>query len=255
MRRITKRLYDANGNQYRIPKDMKRLLNLNILKLLNKAERAGSYDLPALHCSTDLFPDFLALYTEPGLYHKTALTAVCFYDYDRQFDGINGLYNAIYYNDTNLLKQYRDRFQGVHFFISPDYSVFGDIHHIENLIRVWKSRIVALWLCLELNAIVIPNFMYSSAESLDEYSKGLEDCQVIAISAKGHIRNPFEKLLTESAIKYAVDNMPLKAIVVYSVCGNDENAYQLFRYASSHNVQVIIPENTLRSRNRKVVLK
>lgn len=255
MRRITKRLYDVNGNQYRIPKDMKKILNLNILRLLNKAERAGSYDLPALHCNTCVYPDFLALYTEPGLYHKTALTAVCFYDYDRQFDGINGLFNAIYYDDKNLLKQYRERFCDVHFFISPDYSVFGDIHHAENLIRVWKSRIVALWLCLELKAVVIPNFMYSSEDSLVEYSKGYGDCQVIAFSTKGHIRNTFEKRLTENAIKYAVDNMPLKAIVVYSVCGNDENTYRLFRYASSHNVQIIMPENTMRSRNRKAVLK
>ena len=50
----------------------------------------------------------------------------------------------------------------------------------------------------------------------------LEKCSVIAMSAKSHIRYASERKLFEKAIRYAVDNLPLKVIIVYSACGKDE---------------------------------
>jgi hypothetical protein len=249
MRNLYKQLLLSDGNYVRVPRDMCHLLNYNILKLLNRAQRTGPLDMPELHCDTRVFPDYLALYREQSQYHATPLTAVCFYSFDNEFDGPNGLYSAIYYDNKSRLEYFKKRFKNVRFFISPDYSVFGDIHVMENLYRIFKARIVALWFSLELHTVVIPNASYADPDSFSTYFSGLEKCSVIAMSAKSHIRYPSERKLFEKAIQYAVDQLPLKAIVVYSVCGKDETCLKSFDYAIKRGIRVIIPDNTLRSRN------
>lgn len=250
MKKVSKKITLKDGNTVRKIQDLKKLLNLNYLSLTNKTYLAGEYDLPVLYCNTDIYPDYLALYNQPGTYHKTSNTGVCFYIYDNAFDGIFGLYNAIYYNDKNLLRYYKDRFRDVKFFISPDYSQFGDLNKIENLQRLWKARVVTLWFILELHAIAIPNFTYISEETFPLFCSGIENCSVVAFSTKGHVRYARERNLLKNAVKYAVDNLPLKTIVIFSVCGNDETALKLFKYASDHGIKLIIPQNSLRERNQ-----
>lgn len=58
-----------------------------------------------------------------------------------------------------------------------------------------------------------------------------------------------ERNLLKSAVKYAVDNLPLKTILVYSVCGKDETCLEIFNYAIENGIQVRIVNNTLRERN------
>ena len=162
--------YDYHINEYgekiRVPKDLKKLLNLQYLRLTNKTYSVGKHDLPELRCDTEVLPDFIALYNHPADYNKTPNTAVAFYLYDDTFDGIDGLYNAIYYKDEKLLKKFKERFKGVKFFIAPDYSQLGDLDDIENHYRIKKARVVALWLTFELGAIVIPNITYPTIDSL-----------------------------------------------------------------------------------------
>lgn len=61
MRKVSERQLDSLGNEIHVPKDMKKLLNLNFLKWLNKTGRIGKYDLPYLYCYTEIFPDYIAL--------------------------------------------------------------------------------------------------------------------------------------------------------------------------------------------------
>ncbi|MBQ4289503.1 MAG: DUF4417 domain-containing protein [Clostridia bacterium] len=250
MRKCTKKIHLKDGIVARRKKDIRYLLNLNYLSLTNNTFTTGEYDLPVVYCNTDIVPDYLALYNQPGSYNLTALTGVCFYNYDPVFDGIHGLFNAIYYNDRKLLDYYKDRFKNVKFIITPDYSQFGDLHKIENLIRLWKARIVTLWFILELRIVAIPNITYVSEDSFPLFFSGLENCEVVAFSTKGHIRYAAERALLRSAVKYAVDHLPLKTIIVYSVCGKDETTLQLFRYALEHGIRVVIPNNSLRERNK-----
>lgn len=249
MKKATKITRKRDGTEKREKRDMQKLLNYNIQRLLNRAERVGEYGFPALYCNTQSFPDYLALYAQPGFYHMTEHTGICFYSYDNSFDGIHGLFNAIYYDDKKLLAEYRERFRGVKYFITPDYSLFGDIQKIENLARIWKARIVALWFIFELRAVTIPNIMYYSEEAFPITFTGLENCRVVAFSAKGHVRNAADRRLLKAAVHYAVDNLPLKVIIVYSACGDDQNCLRLFKYAIANGVKVIIPRNSLRDRN------
>jgi len=251
MKKVTTKANQRDEGGKRQLKDIRKLLNLNYLSLLNKTYCTGEFDLPVLYCNPDVLPDYLALYTQPGDYHKTPLTGVCFYLYDSSFDGPNGLFNAIYYSDKKRLQFYKERFTGIKFFISPDYSQFGDLHKMENLVRLWKARIVSLWLTLEMHAIVIPNITYISEETFPLFCCGLEECRVVAFSTKGHVRNANERKLTKAAVKYVTDHLPLKSIVVYSVCGEDKESLELFRYAADHGIQIAIPDNMLRERNMR----
>ena len=251
MNSISKKVMTPDGTVMRCKVDLRSKLNYNYLNLTDKTVLTGDFDIPTVYCNTKAFPDYLALYSQTGYYHRTANTAVCFYQYDRVFDGIDGIYNAIYYNNTRLLKKYKKRFEGVRFFIMPDYSVFGDIDKAENINRLKKSRVVALWLSREMGAVVIPNLMYVSDKEMPIFCSGIENCSVIALSLKSHVRRASERNLTKAAIKYAVDNLPLRAIVVYSVCGKDETALSILKYATDNGIKIIIPDNSLRERNRE----
>ena len=125
--------------------DLEKLLNLNYLELTNKTVCRGNYDLPQIYCDPSDIPDYIALYSQPCEYHKTPLTAVSFYDYDIKFDGKNGLYNAIYYKDEKQLDIFRQRFQGIRFFISPDYTMAGDVPFYHNIYKLGMAREVAIW--------------------------------------------------------------------------------------------------------------
>ena len=74
-----------------------RLLNLNYLTLTNRTVSNGDIDLPAINCNVSVYPDYIALYSQTSLYHKTNRTAVAFFQFDEDFDGKYGLYWAIYY--------------------------------------------------------------------------------------------------------------------------------------------------------------
>jgi len=251
MKKLTIKTALNDGSVSRYRADLTCLLNLNYLKLTNKTQMTGDYDFPVIYCNTSVIPDYLALYGQPCEYHKTPLTGVCFYAFDSTFDGLCGLFNAIYYNVDFLLEYYRQRFADVKFIVSPDYSQFGDLQKIENLIRLWKARIVTLWFMIELRAVAIPSATYISEETFPLFFSGLEECSVIAFSTKGHVRRASERRLLKAAVKYAVDNLKLKTIIVYSVCGKDETSLKLFKYAIERGINVVIPNNSLRERNRR----
>lgn len=229
--------------------DIRKKLNLSYLNLTNKTYSSGEDDLPALYCNTTTYPDFLALSGQPGLYWKTKNTGICFYEYDDEMDGIHGLYEAIYHNDRKLLADFKKRFQGVRFFITPDYSECGDIHAIENKYRLFKSRIVGLWLMHELDAVVIPHVTYPLIKDIGYALTGLEGCSVVAFSTKGYATDSLELNNLIEAVKYTTNKLPLHAIVVYDACGNDSIVNQVFEYPRKKGIQIVVPGNTLKERN------
>ena len=230
-------------------KKLMQLLNLNYLTLTNKTVSCGDMDLPALYCKTEVYPDYLALYSEPKLYHKTDRTGVCFYQFDSVFDGRRGLYESIYHDDTARLAYFKKRFDGIKFVIAPDYSEFGDIHVIENEYRLFKARVVAIWFMVEIGAVVIPNISFPTERSAAFALDGYEECSVVAMSTKSHLQNSVEYERFLWKIRYTVDHLNLKAIVVYDVCGSDDKVMECFAYAVSKGIEIIIPDNTLKARN------
>lgn len=232
--------------------DLDKLLNLGWTRQTNTTSSTSNLDLPMLSCHTTVFPEFLALYGEPGRYHETKdLTGVCFYSYDREFDGIHGLFNAIYHQDEKLLARYKQRFAGVKIFISPDYSQFGDVHTIENVYRLFKAAVVSIWLVNELHAVVIPNITEANETLLNLLLASLQDCSVVAVSTKGHMASQRERERLKKLIRTTVDTLSLKSIVVYDTCGDDDQVMRIFEYALAKGINVVIPDNTLKERNKQ----
>ena len=230
--------------------DLQKRLNLSYLDLTNKTWKVGEFDFPKLLCNPSVLPDYIALYTQPSEYHKTSLTCLAFYNYDDTFDGINGLYNAIYYNDKKRLDFYKKRFEGIKFFIMPDYSVCGDIDRAENIHRLAKARRVALWLTLELNAVVFPNISYSCRKDFDCFLDGLEDVQYVAFSTKGTVNSKPDRELLVEAIQLVTDKLNcLKGIVVYDVCKDNAFVEGVFSYAKEHGIEIFLLPNSLKLRN------
>ena len=238
-----------NGRTEVIASDLRRNLNLNYLRYTNKTRSVGIHDLPALACDTQVLPDFIALYGQPSTYHKTLLTAVGFWEYDNVFDGLHGLYNAIYYDDKKLLKVYRERFKGVRNFFTPDYSQFGDVDDLEEHYRLKKARVVGLWLAVELHAVVIPFITMPTPASIDFALDGLEDCHVAAFSTKGYVGNCSEREILKRMIQLTVDKLNLHSIVVYDVCKDNSAFEDIFSYAYERGIKVVVPNNTLKGRN------
>lgn len=229
--------------------NLKKLLNLNYLDLTNRTICSGKYDLPSIYCSLEVDPDYIALYSQPCDYHRTENTVVSFYDYDSKFDGINGLYNAIYYKNEKRLNEFKDRFSGVKYFISPDYTMAGDVPLYHNLYRYGQSREVALWFCLELCATIIPNIPCSSKQDLEFICDGLSDVDTVAFSTKGRNSEQDMKLIKES-LSLVLERLPkLNKIIVYDVSRNNKAINELFAPAIDRGIRIIVPDNSLKIRN------
>lgn len=238
-----------NGAMQSIPEDLSKKLGLNYLKLTNKTNYAGAFDLPSLTCNTSIIPDYIALYTQPGYYHKTPLTAVGFWLYDETFDDYDGLYNAIYYNLEERLAFYKQRFNGVKIFFTPDYSQTGDMDVIEQLVRLKKARVIGLWLAEELDAVVIPFITAALPDMMAIALDGLESCHVVAFSTKGYVTNEYERNILKELVKLSVDKLDLHTIVVYDVCSDDTNVEDIFAYAINRKIKVVVPANSLKDSN------
>lgn len=238
-----------NGATALVHEDLKKKLNLSYLELTNKTYSAGKHNLPALACNTKVLPDFIALDSQPSTFHATPLTAVGFWEFDSEFDGIHGLYNAIYYKDEKLLAKFKKRYEGVKIFFTPDYSQLGDVDDIEAHYRLKKARVVGLWFALELGAVVIPFITAPTAASVEFALDGLEDCHIVAFSTKGYVDNALEREVLKEIVRLTVDTIDLHTIVVYDVCKDNAAVKDIFAYAIEHGIEVVVPPNTLKQRN------
>jgi len=230
--------------------DLKDRLNLKFMDLINKTICCGTYDIPKVLSPKHVNIVYLALYSDKYEYNKTNNTCVCFYEYDKVFDSNKGLFNAIINNDRKLLNKYKERFKDVLYFISPDYSLCGDIPEGINIYNIFKSRLVSLGLTLLLDKLVIPNITYASRKSFTYMIDGLEECSVVAFSTKGSLKNIEQEQLLLEAIKYTVDHLHnLKQIILYDVSTDNSNTIKLFDYPISKGIEVLIPNNLLKNRN------
>ena len=132
----------------------------------------------------------------------------------------------------------------------PDITQDGGISDIENHHRLYKMRIISIWLTMEIGAVVIPFITFPTLKSIDFALDGYEDCSVVAFSTKGYVDDPVENAILREAVRYTVDRLPkLTDIVVYDVCQENEKAASLFSYASDAGIEIHVPMNMLKSRN------
>lgn len=215
--------------------------------LTNKTTKNNPMKLPDIGSFVDVYPDFIALETETGLYNKTKLTAVSWFKDDSCFDTIDGIYNAVVYKDIILLKYYKTRYRNAHLFITIDYSTYGDFDDETLLHNIKKACIVYLWLTFECEAIVYPLMTYGNKESLNWCFKHIMEGSNVAVSLKGVMRGEDRELFL-LALKLLIDTRKPKALIVYSV-SSFESTKEMLKYAYDNGVKVVIVNNTLMERN------
>lgn len=232
-------------------KNLKKLLNLGILDYTNLTPKLGELDMPYVRCDAIPQIDYLATYSQPLTYFHSPNTAVCFFEYDVFFDGLYGLWNAIYYSVAELQQFYLERFHGVRYFIAPDYSKCGDGLEGENQHRQLRSRIVSIWLVMNLNAVVVPLISCANEIGMKYMLDGMHDCTAVAFNAKGPMGDPVQLEIFLKTISYTVDHLPnLHTIVVYSASPDIAKVREYFQYAIDAGIDVQIPDNMLQTRNR-----
>ena len=108
---------------------------------------------------------------------------------------------------------------------------------------------MALWLTLELGAIVIPNITYPTIDSLWFYLNGLETCTVVAFSTMGYVDDEVERDFLIEAVKQTVDRLSLNTIVVFDICGDNDAVNRIFAYAIEKGIKIVVPNNIMKLRN------
>ena len=233
-------------------KNNRDLLNLNHLDLTNQTYCLGLMGFPALRCIIkEEYPDYIALYTQPGDYDHSENTCIAFYNYDKKFNGQNGLLNAIQYKNRKDLEFFKKRLSGHKFFMMPDFSVFGDVQPYRNYFNMGTAREAAIWLTTECGGLVIPTIPYATRDDFKYMLESYENVNTLGISTKGKLKHKEDMTLLKEAVKFTVDNMPkLEAFVVYDVSANNQKTHDVFSYAIDNGIRVIIPDNKLKFRNR-----
>ena len=68
--------------------------------------------------------------------------------------------------------------------------------------------------------------------------------------------NPQENKRLRENIRLTVDKMPeIKTIIVYDVCSTNHATLDTFSYAVQKGIEIVIPDNTLKSRNIELYRK
>lgn len=220
--------------------------------ILNRMEESKTFGLAMIGDFHDEYPDYIALANQPGYFHKTNNTCIAFYIDDLKFDNIDSLYLAIIHKNVKLLKYYKWYFRNIKYIIGPDYSVFGNFKKSTIIHQLEKETIVLGWFVFEVGVIAYPNITYGLKDTFCLCLENIYYGSNVAISFKGSIDNKINEKLLEDAIKYLVDKINPKAIIVYTVASN-KKTYRILNYAIKHNVKIIVPENSLRNSNLKRV--
>ena len=216
--------------------------------LTNNTTKNNVKQLPDIGSFVDEYPDFMALESEPGLFHKTNDTCVCWFKDDSIFDTIDGIYNAIIYKDVELLKYYKERYYGVNYFVSPDYSLYGDFDYETLIHNIKKSIVVYMWLTIECEAIVFPLMTYGDEESLEWCFEHILIGSNVAVSLKG-VMSGENKRIFQIALRKLVDSRKPKTLIVYTVA-SEESTKEILEYAIKNDVKIVVVPNTLMKRNR-----
>lgn len=234
--------------------DFIKKLNLGYLNVIDEIQcEENGFPCIGIHRVPKI--DYISLYKDRAEYLKTENTAVGFYEYDETFDGPNGLWNSIVYDDQKKLHDFVERFKGCKYIIEPDYTVAGDLPDICNNHASFKARVVGAWLKMNTSAEIIPNISYVNEKSLTHCFKGIEEGSFMAYSTKGNLRGKEGRDFICKSINVAIDSIHPIGILIFTTSSSLSENDAIFDYAKKHEVKILIPETRARSRNEFLVKK
>lgn len=136
--------------------------------------------------------------------HCTECNAwVHFYEDDTAFERL--------WNRPHTYLPILKKFKGV---ISPDFSVYRDMPLVMQQWNIYRSRAIGHW--LQDNGIsVIPNIRFGDDRTFELSCAGISKHGVIAIGSHGCIKLLNERKYLKNGLKYVVDTLEPKSIIVY----------------------------------------
>lgn len=219
--------------------------------ILNNAQVCGKYDLPLVGYFGDEYPDFIALYTNRQDYHKTNNTAVAFFQYDEQFDGLHSLWSAICLKDDRLLNRFKERFNKVQYVVCPDYSITGDMPLALQIFSIYKSRIVAIWLRDYCGCTLIPNLRFNNSKSYEFCFDGIAYGSVVCLSILGLCAKREDVQNLKNGLHEAIKRIRPKAIILYGDC-TEKKYLNIFQEVMNEDISIIKPDSRCSGFWRKI---
>lgn len=234
--------------------NLKELLRLEFTDWTNLCQCEGKYDLPniSLHMD-DFFIDHLILYSERNHFEEWDDCAMCFYEYDKVYDGYNGIYELIINpRKKKELEKFEKEVDKCATFISPDYSICGDIPFAENLHRIFKSRVVGSYLINKMGKYVIPNISFVDERTKEAAFMGVDKHSVVAISLMGCMLEKDQKKLIERILKETIKELEPSFIVLFNIASKGEFLDHLINIIKKSGTKYMLPDNKMWVRNREL---
>ncbi|MBQ5563553.1 MAG: hypothetical protein IIT39_09210, partial [Clostridia bacterium] len=77
-----------------------------------------------------------------------------------------------------------------------------------------------------------------------------ESSSTVLFSTKGHMDDPEENRRLRDNIRLTVDRMPeIRNLIAYDICSTNDAVLDTFSYAIKKGIKIVIPNNTLKTRN------
>lgn len=231
------------------------------IEMTNFNYYSGEFDFSTIWCPR--LPhkiDYIALYDSPSEYEKTDNTAIAFFLDDVIWNGQDGLFASIYYENTKRQAFFKRRFarndQRPPIFIEPDVSLFGDMDRASIIWAYKQMATISTFLVNECGGIVIPLITFSTEKDFPLMIEGKQDTEVAAFSLFGYMRDTGEGERIVNAVKYTCDHLKaLKEIVVYTSCPIETRNVAYFEYAIRKGIEIVIPDNHWKDLNSAKIMK
>ena len=210
--------------------------------VLNNALVTGKYDMPVIGYFGNQLPDYLALYSNIQDYRKTHNTCVTFFQYDKQFDSIKGLWNAILHKNEKLLNSYKERFEGVKFIVCPDYSITGDMPLAMQIFNSYRSKVVAIWLRDNCGCTIIPNLRFNNQKSYDYCFDGIAYKSIVCLSILGLCAKPVDVQNLINGLHESIIRIRPSAIILFGEC-TEKKFNTIFKECIKEGIPIYCPES------------
>lgn len=240
-----KRINDMNKKN-----NIQNLLNLNYLNLSNLVEHYSKFNIPKVSAKFTIKDKYIVLYREYYNYFEF-FSCLAFFDYDEEFYGKNGLFNALYYNNTKLIEEVRRLLDHINYVIQPDYINENNNNKVEDIYAFFKSKILAIHFLKHHRTFTIPLIYYKKEHLLNLILEHYENIHIVCFKFMEIENNEKNIELLKKAIKEIVDRFTdLKQVIVFTDIIDETLINNIFAYVKEKNIQFLNPENLYKKEKR-----
>ncbi len=175
--------------------------------LVERANYDGFLEIPRMD-KTDSIPSKLISFTK-ALRSDDYSCWVHFFEDDASFERI--------WNNPRKYLPILKKFAGV---ISPDFSLYRDMPLVMQYWNIYRSRAIARW--LQDNGVdVIVDVRWGDKRSFAPCCYGVPKNGIIAVGTHGCIKKKEDRLIFAAGLKFVVETINPKVIVVYGAAPDD----------------------------------